>query len=317
MFVVTALPAVATSISSPFNLEAIWSEILSVSPPAARPPLPTQQWLSVKPNPVYASARRSRRIRKRIGYGALAAGIVLWLSLTAAIGCTSLVFAVAGGVVALSVWPRNNEVADEAKRKLEVARAEWHDVAKRYENEGSDAPFKQKQRELEGIYLQLKDLPSERTRRMQQLEAGVRARQLQAFLDQHRLADAKVKGIGDGRLTTLISYGVETAADVEYYAVISIPGFGPLLTQSLVDWRTSVERRFRYDPNRGVDPRDRQTVEAELRMVRQRLENALQSGKSQLEMANQMVVVRRATLKPLVDRALSELAQAEADCSAC
>jgi hypothetical protein len=34
------------------------------------------------------------------------------------------------------------------------------------------------------------------------------------------------------------------------------PGFGPALKEKLMDWRQSIEQRFRFDASRGVDPRD-------------------------------------------------------------
>lgn len=48
------------------------------------------------------------------------------------------------------------------------------------------------------------------------------------------------------------SFGVETADDVIASSVRRIPGFGPSYTNKLIDWRKSVERRFKFDPSKGI-----------------------------------------------------------------
>ena len=303
----------AASTGSPFNLEVIWAELVSVPAPGSTPALPSPVSIGARPNPIYLRDRRIRQVRKRLSLGLLAISIVLWLASAGTTGGASFVWCVIGGPAAFVVWPRSTATRVKVKLKLDAARADWEQLAGRWRSEASDSAFEQKRRELEGARQQYLDLPNERARRMKQLEASVREKQLIHFLDQHRLGNAKAKSIGDGRLAVLNSWGIETAADVTSSAVIAIPGFGPALTQSLLDWRRSVEIKFRFDANRGIDSRDRQTVESEIRATQLRLEATLGNGADQLRQAAQLVESKRKALKPLIDKSVPKVAQAEAD----
>ena len=53
---------------------------------------------------------------------------------------------------------------------------------------------------------------------------------------------AKIAGIGKSLKMTLISYGIETAADITTKAIIAVPGFGPKLAADLVKWRATWKR---------------------------------------------------------------------------
>jgi DNA-binding helix-hairpin-helix protein with protein kinase domain len=314
LFVVAvAAPTEGAATGAPFRLEVVWAAILGVPEPGALPGLPSIASVGAKPSPVCLRRRRARVLRKSAGLGLLAFGAILWLAMAAATRGASFAWCIGASVAALVIWPRATAADLEAKRRLDAARSEWQELTARWQQEASDAPYRQKRQELEGARQQLLDLPNERSRRMRRLAASVRDRQLYRFLDQHRLGDAKIKGIGDGRLATLYSYGVETAADVTRDAVLAVPGFGPSLTQSLLAWRRGVERRFRFDASRGVDPRDQQTVEAEMRALQQRLEQVLSLGAEQLRQASQLVEARRKALRPLIDRSVRRVAQAEAD----
>jgi DNA-binding helix-hairpin-helix protein with protein kinase domain len=64
------------------------------------------------------------------------------------------------------------------------------------------------------------------------------ADQLNAFL----ISAAAIPGIGTERKRVLASHGIETAADVNAKDVGEVPGFGPKLTDALIDWRTDCAR---------------------------------------------------------------------------
>lgn len=71
-------------------------------------------------------------------------------------------------------------------------------------------------------------------RKLQQLEQEVYQRQMERFLDGHRIDKARISGIGHARQITRRSYGLETAADITKSAVLSVPGFGPTYTSKLL-----------------------------------------------------------------------------------
>ena len=84
------------------------------------------------------------------------------------------------------------------------------------------------------------------------LKSTREARQCAAFLDQFSIRSARISGIGPVRKATLVSFGIETAADIKRSAVLQVPGFGDVMTENLLDWRGRHESRFRYNPARNA-----------------------------------------------------------------
>ncbi len=139
--------------------------------------------------------------------------------------------------------------------------------------------FQQKRAELEAIKKQYENLGAELHRKLADLEKNARQRQLEKFLDSFDIYDARIPYIGEQRKATLISYGIETAADVDFSRIHGVvPGFGRVYTSRLVAWRLDLESRFVFDPNRGVDPRDKQAVEQEIALKRRNAETELSDG---------------------------------------
>jgi DNA-binding helix-hairpin-helix protein with protein kinase domain len=158
--------------------------------------------------------------------------------------------------------------------------------------------------------------PQERLRRLQALEANRRQAQLQAFLDRCRIDRARIKGIGDTKKATLQSYGIETAADIVGHKVLAVPGFGPVLLKRLQGWRAAQERRFVFDPSKGVDQASKIEVERQILAMKTDLERKLLEGAAQLSAVSQQTLARRKLLLTEAERAARGLAQAQIDLSA-
>ena len=100
----------------------------------------------------------------------------------------------------------------------------------------------------------------------------------------------------------LASYGIETAADIDYGKIIQMPGFGEVLTSELVKWRQGHERNFRFNPNEPVDQRDIHAVDRELAARRQILLTTLRQGPDTLRRLSQEISAARSRLIPLLER---------------
>ncbi|MEQ9530323.1 MAG: hypothetical protein RLN59_00280, partial [Haliea sp.] len=85
------------------------------------------------------------------------------------------------------------------------------------------------------------------SREMMVMKSNRESRQRQAYLDRFSIRCANISGIGPAKTATLISFGIETAADVSQNAVLRVPGFGDVMTGKLVAWRRGHESRFKYD----------------------------------------------------------------------
>jgi DNA-binding helix-hairpin-helix protein with protein kinase domain len=97
----------------------------------------------------------------------------------------------------------------------------------------------------------------------------------------------------DGRKMTLRSFGVETAWDVKSTEIMAVPGFGPALTKKLTDWRSRIEKAFKFNPNLPTDPGEIAKVRLEIAMRRSAMETALLQGAKELEVLRAEALAKR------------------------
>jgi len=94
------------------------------------------------------------------------------------------------------------------------------------------------------------------------------------------------------------------------------PDAGPSLTRELLSWRRTVEAKFRFDPTKGVDPRDIAALDREITDMKQKLEHSISNGPQTLTQIRDHILSQRTVLKPLVDEAGKALARASANLKA-
>lgn len=299
-----------------FNVATVWVQISAVPGPGAAPNLPSPSSLPAQPSTAYQVHARRRRTR-----GVVAIALVIATALAIAgipvQGGTGFWTFVGSVVVALTFynWGVGQARAD-AQRACALARAQWTSVEQRWSSEAGDQAFRARLRELERARQEHFDLPAQRLKKLKQLESERRQRQIRAFLDKHRLDSAQIDGIGAGRKAMLQSYGIETAADITSAKVLAVPGFGQVLSSSLINWCRSIEKKFVFDPTKGVDPRDIAAVDRDIFVARTRVERTLLDGVAQLSQITRQVTIRRQTLGAEVIQVGNALAQAEADLKA-
>src|SRR5262249_15479380 len=107
--------------------------------------------------------------------------------------------------------------AEEASSRLQI----------KYDREAGNERWRAKRDELRSRKETYENLTQIRQSKLQELEAAARKKQLDEFLDQFKIHDANLKGFGANLKTTLLSYGVETAADV-IEELTQIPSVGRL-----------------------------------------------------------------------------------------
>ena len=301
---------------SSFDLAGAWAAIEAVAGPGSAPALPSVGSLA-RPSPS-ARVRRlalERRALNALSLALAAAGLLGPALLTGRppTGPVGLSGLAAGLVLAWSVWSVGRYRRAGLLAASQRARQEWWRMTARWAHEASDAAFRRKRRRLDEARQQYLDLPSSHRRRLHELESGREERQRRRFLERHDLASAGLKGIGPGREAMLASYGIESAADLTEEALREVPGFGPGLTQQLLDWRRSIERRFVFDPRQGVGRGEVVALEQAVQAERRRLEQTLRHGAADLRALAVQAERARGALRPQAERALAALAQAEAD----
>jgi DNA-binding helix-hairpin-helix protein with protein kinase domain len=153
-------------------------------------------------------------------------------------------------------------------------------------------------------------------RELSKLKSNREDRQRQAYLDQFSVRSAKISGIGPAKTATLISFGIETAADVNRSAVLRVPGFGDVMTGKLMAWRKAHEARFKYDRNPNAqDVADEKALRGRFMAEKAKLEATIRNGLGTLRNARAKIeaLPTRAKNDPALLNALKARAQAERD----
>jgi hypothetical protein len=148
------------------------------------------------------------------------------------------------------------------------------------------------------------------------MKSNRESRQRQAYLDRFSIRGANISGIGPAKSATLISFGIETAADVSQSAVLRIPGFGEVMTGKLVAWRRGLESRFRYDPApNSQDFADERALRGRFAAEKAKLESTIRNGLGTLRNAKARLdtLPTKARSDKALNDALTARAQAEHD----
>lgn len=296
--------------ASGFVLTRAWGLVQAVQAPAFS--LPTPAGINVTPKPLPEGLP-----------GEGTATFYKFLVVLAAVGI--LVAVPALWILALGVlvfgWPaasnagatERNEEREKRKKTLEVARQEYERLVTMAKRDAGPEAFQVRRSQLEKLKGDYERLPVEEKKEIDQLHSTAHQRQLEKFLDTCFIDIASIPGIGPTRKAALSSFGIETAADIKKNRVMNLRGFGESLTSSLMDWRASCERRFRFNPAGAVSQQDKNVVHAKFAAKRGALESALISAPSELQQLRQRALTHQATLMPQLQEAAKQLAQAEAD----
>lgn len=225
-----------------------------------------------------------------------------------------LVWTIAGSTLAALVIPQNFFESDDysrIKRHRRDVKQKWSNLNAQWNqsflNSGLDAikyeiiNLKQKYEAAE------KQVQSDRNLILQQQ----RDHHVMVYLRGFAISEAKILLIGRDRLAALKFSGVITAADVSLNNLEGIPGFGRALVQKIIDWRWSLEFKFKLNPSviQSVDQSLNQLV------VREKLKIANQMAvlHEQAKRAKMIMDATQKSLYGILYHAAEELAQAEVD----
>ncbi|MGR7995820.1 hypothetical protein [Xanthobacter sp. ZOL 2024] len=277
---------------SNFNLTAIWSAIEAVQHPGSAPPIADGK---APPSYVDSSGFKPRWLAPWV-----VAVILLLIGVNGGGGWIVLAAPVAGLLCAKLIGPDREKVkmAEERLRRVNV---EWRNASSEWDNKAGPKLFDERLSTLRERRLSLEELPALRQQRMDQLKRDQRRIQMNKFLDKFEISDAKIDSIGPGRKQTLESFGIETALDITKSALQHVPGFGPVLQSKLLDWRSAIEKRFVFDSNKAIDPRDIQQVEQEILAARKALEAELAGGAAELNRLRMEILAARTRLRQRIE----------------
>jgi DNA-binding helix-hairpin-helix protein with protein kinase domain len=267
-----------------FNLALIWTSIDKVERPPAHV-FPTAKELRPgTPTPSVTVLAKQRKIVRILGFtmGVIAVLLSLanpgWLlvGIVSGLGIGSLAIA-----VGLSY---SNDVKRNIHQQLVNAQSQYEQLHHQWILTAAVEQFDRYKAELTSKKNSYQGLNALRQKELQVLQATVREKQLERFLDRFRIDKAKIPKIGPSRCIDLRSNGIETAADVTWYKVMAVYGFGESLTSSLVAWADGKKSQFSFDPSKGIDKRDIDALDQKILQLRNSLEADLTQGLSDLRL---------------------------------
>jgi DNA-binding helix-hairpin-helix protein with protein kinase domain len=296
--------------STGFSIEVIWARILAVpSPGAGNVPSMLTYMSAVEPSSRAKAAARKRRYK-------IAAVIV-----SALIAFGFVVFSPDGfaymyflgmGVFLLKRFfdsdaPKEfGQAARDAESRLRNLQFSW-------QQEASGDDFNAKLAELRALTEEYRKLPELRKQKVRELQRALYEIQLRRYLEQFDIASAEIPHVKEGRKAMLSAYGIVDAGDVTRSALEAVPGFGQILIIQLIIWRQSLAAKFKFDPSRGVDPADMQGVDRDIAKRRGEIEALLGKGPSELNDLRRRIIASRGRLQDQLEKALMDVAQAQAD----
>lgn len=292
----------------PINIEDVWRDIAPVLASTKPPDNASIQALLPPPSEAvlaFKLARDRAATLLLIGSVILCLSALFW-------GPASLV-----GILPVALLARlvRGEVPAEArdlKRRLSAAERHFSTIVRHVEQERNATPVPNLEARAIQLYGLLTDFTQHRAERLQTFERHRHASQFQRYLDSFEIKDCSIRGIGPGLAATLLSNGIETAADVTESALTGIPGFGPVRIAALIEWRARVERQFRYNPTDPGDSRERIRIESELHNEYARNASEFQHVASALKAAAGPLSRRIADCTTDLDRVQRDLASLRA-----
>lgn len=301
-----AAPVVVTT--GGFDINTYWSNILGVLPPA---PASLPEIKAVPVSKKARSIRRGKFLYRMASVIALIAvtGICALLFPTEVAGVLFLV----GVVLTGAYFSTLRDAADEFDKDLRNVEANWDATVQEWEKYCADTVFTNKIREYGQLKDEYKNLYNLRGQEYEKLKLKVKEHQLEKYLERFRVFSADIDNIGPERKTMLLSYGIETAADVVKNKVMKVPGFGKALTAKVLDWRKQCETGFVFDDRKGVDLHDIAQLDQKINARRQQLEVSLKNAVPNLEKLKRNIEQSRQKLYPKINAVAMQFMLARSD----
>lgn len=171
----------------------------------------------------------------------------------------------------------------ELKKDYIEARSEWNQLHLSLTKLEGNGDIKNVMKDLSLLKQKNDALAQERQEKIIELRVNKKQQKLIAHLHNYRITTANIDGIGYSRIPILQSYGVETAADISKQKLDSIRGFGPKLTQKLLNWRNKCELSFIFNASKDISAIELQTIDQNIMIKSRKLEQKLIIGLAQLK----------------------------------
>jgi DNA-binding helix-hairpin-helix protein with protein kinase domain len=290
------------------DLATIWRAIEAVKPPPAGPSTPTLPTYSPFPSAEAKAAKASGWKRKLFG----AVLVMVAVGIFAVAPSAWIFWLGAGGFGLIQFF-----AATSHERFIKTAsdvELRWLQALDDWQKRGGDTEFAKAKAGLAALKAEIEALPSIEQKRVQGYATNRRAEHLKVHLDRYQIRRHKITGVGPSKLAMLTSYGIETAADISSGRVQAVPGFGPVNSRALVEWRRKLETKFVYNANpTAADRVALNTIKADVDRKAAELKARLGKGPAELAKIGNTSRQSRLAVDPVLQRLHEQRTQAKAD----
>lgn len=304
------VPKTVSSVPTKFDIDKLWRAIEQVAPPSL-PAMPNPHTIQCAPTPKPAKVPSKGTIaglRWLVALGALATAFgvssMWWIGLLVGFVGLSVVSALADPLT--KERARRKQVHESAKSAYEALERQYKIASGVYARRRSELA------ELKSRYAKI---DTQEAAELAELRSKVRDRLRARYLQNCFIDRASISGIGPQRKSSLRSFGIETAYDVERWRVRQVPGFGETYTQSMLDWRASCERRFVFNPSDPSIKADEAALKARFASERAAIQRSLVAGAQRLQLDREQSLQQARRLMPGLNAAAETVAQTLADLS--
>jgi len=162
-------------------------------------------------------------------------------------------------------------------------------------------------------YERYTNLESERKKELQVIESKRYDIQLEAYLEKFMLSNSNLRDIGTNRKATLLSYGIETAADIKRQDILQISGFGNHLCGILLSWREACKKKFVFDPTKPIPQQYIDALNKKMVDLKTHLKEDMRRDIKKLNDLNSQILIRYNELDSKLPFLFREFKQAETD----
>jgi DNA-binding helix-hairpin-helix protein with protein kinase domain len=277
-----------------FNIETFWKSVETISIPKPETYLPVVPDKTVKPS-IRARLFKLRKASLQPLLATLLAinGLTYWFD-------HALVLVSATASIAIIYLL----VRERASAFIEVQRqstANWQEALKQWSSHVEFAKFNATKDRLAVTHREFLKLKVDVEQRIKDAHTSKHNPQITDYLSQFNIGEAKLKGLGEAKVLVLASYGIDTAAGIVENKIRAIPGFGQANTQTLLDWRKSVEKNFHYVPKpNAIDMQAVRRIHSDVQVKSRSLQKQLDTGRLELEQLAKSIATYRTTLDPKI-----------------
>lgn len=290
----------------------LWSAISAVPPPAPASELVQPTMPSPSPSPLPDDVTQHARRMAWISLSVMTLGVAssYWTNIFG--------WLFSGLVFWIYMSRLRPEIGDELRRRanaLQSAESNYRVALDRYRAVAKPTRFGEALGNLEKTYRMVLEQPTAMEQHRMMLERRREADERRKYLDGFALRDATIPRFGPKRKDLLLSFGIETALDIGTN-VLSVPGIGEGLYNDLLAWRRTVERGFRFDPRKGLDPKVERDLKDRFAQARAKARAELNNGVNMLTRIREEIERQRPIYLAEAVRAADAVAQAKCDINA-